>query len=147
MKTSIELFSEDINFIYENKASLQDWILQILSKEERTANYINIIFCDDKYLLKVNQDYLDHDHYTDIITFQYEEKPIEGELFISIDRVRENAQERDLSFANELHRVIAHGVLHLIGFGDKSEEEVTTMRAKEEEHLSGGKHLYSSQTA
>lgn len=147
METSIELFSEEVNFLYEDKAPLQDWILDILEKEDRTAHYINIIFCDDKYLLKVNQDYLDHDYYTDIITFQYEENPIEGELFISIERVRENAKERDLSFANELHRVIAHGILHLIGFGDKSEEDITTMRTKEDEHLSRAKHLFSEETA
>ena len=142
MKTSIELFSEEVDFLYENKASLQDWILQILSKEERTARYINIIFCNDQYLLKVNQDYLDHDYYTDIITFQYEEKPIEGELYISIERVKENAKERNLTFTSELHRVIAHGVLHLIGYGDKSEDEITTMRAKEEDQLAIGKHLF-----
>lgn len=143
MKTSIELFSEDVAFQYENKALLQDWILQILSSEETTAHYINIIFCDDYYLLKVNQDYLDHDYFTDIITFQYEQKPIEGELFISIDRVVENAKERNLSFSHELHRVIAHGVLHLIGYGDKSEDEITTMRDKEEEHLVEGRHLFA----
>ena len=147
MKTSIELFSEEVDFLYEDKASLQDWILDILKKEDQTAHYINIIFCNDKYLLKVNQDYLKHDYYTDIITFQYEEKPIEGELFISVDRVSDNANERNLPFSNELHRVIAHGVLHLIGFGDKSEEEIVTMRAKEEEHLAHGKHLIVNQTA
>lgn len=147
MKTSIEVFSEEVNFIYEDKAALHDWVLDILKQEEQTAHYINIIFCSDEYLLKVNQDYLKHDYYTDIITFQYEEKPIEGELYISVERVSDNANERNLSFSNELHRVIAHGILHLIGFGDKSEEEIVTMRAKEEEHLSQGRHLFVKQTA
>lgn len=147
MKTSIELFSEKVDFRYENKSPLQDWILDILSKEKHTAHYINIIFCDDDYLLQVNQEYLDHDFFTDIITFQYEQEPIEGELFISIDRVVENAKERNLSFGNELHRVIAHGVLHLMGYGDKSEDEISTMRAKEEEHLSTGEHLFDQDSA
>ncbi len=98
---------------------------------------LSYIFCADDYLLKVNQDFLDHDYYTDIITFDYcEEKLIAGDLFISIDRVRENADSNQVTFENELCRVMFHGVLHLLGFGDKSPEEELQMRALESKCLS-----------
>ena len=94
------------------------------------------IFCDDEYLLKINQDYLHHDTFTDIITFPYEDfNGIAGDVFISVERVKENAAEFEVDFDLELKRVMAHGVLHLLGFGDKSEEEASLMRLKEDEKI------------
>ncbi len=136
MKGSIELFSEDVEFEYKNKDQLTDWINQVLVKEGQSAHYINIIFCNDSYLLKINQDYLGHDYYTDIVTFQYDHDRLEGELFISIDRVRENASELEVDFTTELNRVIIHGILHLLGYKDKTHDELAIMRSKEDEYLS-----------
>lgn len=135
-KGSITLFSEQIDFTYSNREILIDWINQAILSEGNTLGYLNIIFCDDAYLLNVNQEYLSHDYYTDIITFQYSESPIEGELFISVQRVEENAAERDIPFDKELKRVIIHGVLHLFGYQDKTNEEIKIIRAKEDFFLS-----------
>jgi rRNA maturation RNase YbeY len=97
---------------------------------------LDYIFCDDEYLLKINQDYLDHDTYTDIITFPYGDlNVIAGDIFISVERVKENAVNFRVDFELELKRVMAHGVLHLLGYGDKSEEEVLQMRLKEDEKI------------
>lgn len=131
---SIEVFSEEIAFQYKTPEILYNWIASTIQSEGKSLTYLNIIFCDDQYLLKINQDYLQHDYFTDIITFHYEEEdaPIEGELFISIDRVKENAEVLEVPFEVELDRVIIHGVLHLCGYGDKSEEEQAIMRSKED---------------
>jgi len=97
---------------------------------------ISVIFCSDDYLLSVNKEYLNHDYYTDIITFDYSvDTEISGDLFISIDRVKENSTEFNVPFLNELHRVLVHGVLHLCGYGDKSPVEETLMRSKEDFYL------------
>ncbi len=137
-EASIEVFSEEIDFQYKTPDNLYSWIASTIKAEGKSLSYLNIIFCDDQYLLKINQDYLQHDYYTDIITFHYEEEaaPIEGELFISIDRVKDNAETLKVSFDAELHRVIIHGVLHLCGYGDKTEEEQAIMRSKEDAYLS-----------
>jgi len=109
--------------------------LQILANEKKDCGVINYIFCDDDYLLKKNQSYLQHDTLTDIITFEYSNTPISADIFISIDRVKENAADRKLSIETELHRVMAHGILHLCGYGDKSDTDIKIMRIKEEESM------------
>lgn len=130
----------EFNFEYDFELGIEEnyksWIKEICTSEDFTSKNINYIFCDDAYLLKINQQYLQHNYLTDIITFDYVKgKEISGDLFISIDRVKENAQEFKVSFANELKRVMAHGLLHLIGFSDKTEAEKQIMRLKEEEKI------------
>lgn len=120
----------------KQKNKLKSWIKSIVEKEGMKAGDISYIFCSDDYLLEINKTYLQHDYYTDIITFDYNaENKIAGDLFISIDRVRENAEELNQSFEDELHRVIIHGVLHLLGYKDKTEKEEKLMRRKEQECL------------
>ncbi len=132
----ISLFSEDIEYQYPRRIDLlKAWIKDTLGKEERMLDYLNIIFCSDSYLLKINQQYLHHDYYTDIITFDYGEAVVQGELFISIDRVRDNARALNLSFEQELHRVIIHGVLHICGYRDKTKDEIKVIRQKEDQYL------------
>ncbi len=135
-KCSIEVFTEDVDYNYPNLTNLKDWIRASLKTEEKSCSYINIIFCSDKHLLSLNQEYLSHDYYTDIITFEYAAKPIEGELYISIDRVSDNAENLNIPLEMELQRVIIHGILHLAGYGDKSKEEIAIIRAKEDHYLS-----------
>ena len=126
----------DTEFVLPHLEETQEWILSTLTLENRQCSYIDFILCDDAYLLNINKEYLQHDYYTDIITFPLKDDPIESNVFISIDRVRENAQFYKVDFEEELHRVIIHGVLHLIGYDDKSEDDKTKMRAKEDEYLS-----------
>jgi rRNA maturation RNase YbeY len=126
----------DTEFVLPHLEETQKWILSTLTLENRQCSYIDFILCDDAYLLNINKEYLQHDYYTDIITFPLKDDPIESNVFISIDRVRENAEFYKVDFEEELHRVIIHGVLHLIGYDDKSEDDKTKMRAKEDEYLS-----------
>mgnify|MGYP000236016852 CR=1 FL=1 len=128
----IQFFFENIEeFLLPNR--VEEWIEQLISTEEKKTGNINYIFCDDEYLLKVNQDFLNHDYYTDVITFDYVKgKTISGDIFISITRIKENAITlSDNDFERELIRVLAHGVLHLCGYKDKSEGDQKIMRAKE----------------
>ncbi len=128
----IQFFFENIEeFLLPNR--VEGWIEQLISTEEKKTGNINYIFCDDEYLLKVNQDFLNHDYYTDVITFDYVKgKTISGDIFISITRIKENAITlSDNDFERELIRVLAHGVLHLCGYKDKSEGDQKIMRAKE----------------
>lgn len=128
----IQFFFENIEeFLLPNR--VEEWIEQLISTEEKKTGNINYIFCDDGYLLKVNQDFLNHDYYTDVITFDYVKgKTISGDIFISITRIKENAITlSDNDFERELIRVLAHGVLHLCGYKDKSEGDQKIMRAKE----------------
>jgi len=131
-----------INFHYEtdfnalNQEDYSNWINAILESEDFNLSTLDYIFCDDSYLLKINQDYLDHNTYTDIITFDYTVgKIIGGDVFISVERVKENASKFNVQFQNELHRVMAHGILHLMGYKDKTKEESLVMRNKEEEKI------------
>ncbi|MCL4111441.1 UNVERIFIED_CONTAM: hypothetical protein GTU68_020715 [Idotea baltica] len=135
MIENIAVFSEEVDFLYTYEDHLGSWILDTIASESNELESLNIIFCSDEFLLNINKEYLNHDYYTDIITFDYSSDKIEGELYISIDRVRENASELDISLNLELHRVIIHGVLHLCGYSDKSEEEEKTMRLKEDTYL------------
>ena len=135
--SSITFFSETISFALPNEHIISEWISDTISKEEKTATELSYIFCTDDYLHNINLTYLNHDTYTDIITFDYTEKnQISGDIFISIDRVKENAVTYRKTFENELHRVIIHGVLHLLGYKDKTADEAETMRAKEDFYLS-----------
>lgn len=132
----ISFHAEDINFELASPEAVAHWIQAVLEREGKQLQQLTYIFCSDEYLYEINLEYLGHDTYTDIITFPYSEPPvIEGDLFISIDRVRENAQALGLPFEQELRRVMIHGVLHLCGYPDKTPEESARMRAKEEEAL------------
>jgi len=127
--------TEEIDFQLSNPEVISQWLLNVIHQEQKEIEYLNIIFCSDDFLLNINQQYLNHDYYTDIITFDYSEETIQGELYISIDRVGENASDRNIDFEKELSRVLVHGVLHLCGYGDKSKAEVEEMREKEEFYL------------
>lgn len=132
----IHYFFEDISPFELDNALLSSWIQSTVDEEIRSSiDSINIIFCSDEYLLDINAQYLDHHYYTDIITFPYGEFPLTGELFISAERVSENAKYFGYSFENELNRVIIHGILHLCGQNDKTEEDKKKMREKENYYL------------
>ena len=126
-----------INFSISEQETTK-WLENVISKEHFILGEVGYVFCDDKYLLDINQRFLRHDTFTDIITFPTSENSeiISGEIYISVERVRENASLNDASFQKELHRVIVHGILHLIGFGDKDPEEKFVMRQKEDYYLS-----------
>lgn len=112
------------------------WFTHVCKVEEKALGEVNVIFCSDEYLLEMNRDHLQHDYYTDIITFDYsEEDTVSGDLFISVDRVADNANELDIPFLDELNRVCVHGLLHLCGYKDKSEKDEQLMRSKEDEML------------
>ena len=132
----VSYFTEDITFPFKFKRLTSKWLKFVAHSEARRLGDISIIFCSDQYILDVNRKYLNHDYYTDIITFDYcEGDLLSGDLFISIDSVRENAAFYGTAFENELNRVIVHGVLHLIGYDDHTEEEIAQMRSKEDFYL------------
>lgn len=132
----IEFHTEDIEFELQNAPRISEWIMSIIQAEGKKLQHVTYIFCNDEYLLELNKEYLQHDTLTDIITFPYSTSPtIEGDIFISIERVRENAQAYQVTFEEELYRIIIHGVLHLCGFGDKSAENKARMTEKEDEAL------------
>lgn len=130
-----------IQFFYENLPETVDtnykkWLEEIILSEKKKLGEINYIFCNDEYLLKVNQDYLQHDYYTDIITFDYVKgRTISGEIFVSLQRISDNASTLSKDYEEELRRVLAHGILHLSGYKDKLEEEEQLMRSKEDFYL------------
>ena len=132
-----------INFNYETSFELGDeelysrWVSSIIDTESKVEGTINYIFCDDSYLLKINEEYLKHDTLTDIISFDYSiGKELHGDIFISVERVRENAVDYHVDFTEELNRVMAHGILHYCGYNDKNKEDELVMRLKEEEKMS-----------
>ena len=133
----IRFFNEDVAYKLPQKQALRQWLKQQTEQEGYSIGELNYIFCSDEYVLQVNRDYLQHDYYTDIITFDQreEENTIEGDIFISVERVADNAIQLNVPVAQELRRVLAHGLLHLCGYGDKTNEEVTQMRIKEDEWL------------
>ena len=124
-------------FELQNQALYKEWLVKAIQKEEKILGVLNFIFCSDDFLLEVNRDFLQHDFYTDIITFPTSAKPqiISGEIYLSIDRVKENAINNSEKFERELARVIIHGVLHLIGYNDHTSAETTIMRTKEDNYL------------
>ncbi|OFY93650.1 MAG: rRNA maturation RNase YbeY [Bacteroidetes bacterium RIFCSPLOWO2_12_FULL_31_6] len=134
---NFSFFSKDISFTLKNQFKIKEWVLLSILKEGKTAGEISYIFCSDEYIYQINLEHLKHNTYTDIITFNYcENNIISGDIFISIDRVKENAITYNTTFQNELHRVIIHGILHLIGFNDKTNEDKALMRSKEDFYLS-----------
>lgn len=134
---AIQFHAEAIDFDLPQSEQVIDWIKATISAEACQLTNLNFIFCNDTYLHKINVTYLNHDTLTDVITFPYtsEGDPIEGDIYISIDRIKENATKFDVTFLKELKRVMIHGVLHLCGYGDKSEAEQKIMRAKENFYL------------
>ena len=133
----IRYFQEDIRFELKQKMQNNRWLKMVAGSEMRRIGAINVIFCSDNYILDVNMKYLQHDYFTDIITFDYcEGDRLNGDLFISVDSVRENAAFYGTEFENELNRVIVHGVLHLIGYDDHTKKDIAEMRAKENYYLS-----------
>jgi len=137
----IEFFSEN-DFQLQNNDAVIEWLTGLISSEEYSLGELSYVFCTDAYLHNINLEFLNHDTFTDIISFDYSlGKEVHGEIYISTERVAENAKERNLDFDDELHRVIAHGALHLCGFKDKTKEEVSIMRQKEEEALKARKSI------
>lgn len=131
----IQFFFEDIDKI-EIEANLSNRLENIIFSEGKKPGEINYIFCDDEYLLQVNREYLKHDYYTDVITFDYVKgKTISGDIFVSLPRIFDNAQTLSKDFESEFFRVLAHGLLHLCGYKDKTDEEIAEMRSKEDYYL------------
>lgn len=133
---SIHYCNEDVSSPKIQKRKIANWIKETITSEGKTPGDISFIFCSDDYLLEINKQYLNHDYFTDIITFDYvENNLISGDIFISCDRVKENALEYKTGFTDELSRVIIHGVLHLLGYKDKSEKDKLLMTQKEDFYL------------
>ena len=132
----VRYFFEDTPFQFKPKRLTSSWLKMVAESEIRKLGDINVIFCSDNYILDINQKYLQHDFFTDIITFDYcEDKTLSGDLFISVDSVRENSLFYKTDFREELLRVIVHGILHLIGYDDHTPEEQKLMRSKENYYL------------
>ncbi len=133
---SIHYFSEDVVLPKFKKRLISKWISVVIDLEGKIVGDVSFIFCSDNYLLDVNKKYLDHDYFTDIITFDYVEgRKISGDIFISIDRVKENAQIYLTTFQNELYRILIHGILHLLGYKDKEQDDKVLMTEKENYYL------------
>ena len=131
-----------VQFFFENIEEItippltKDWLQNLISSENKKLGEINYIFCDDEHLLQVNRDFLQHDYYTDVITFDYVKgKTISADIFVSLPRISDNAKSLSKDFNSELLRVLAHGVLHLCGYKDKTEDEILEMRSKEDFYL------------
>lgn len=135
---SVHFFTEDTTYTLKEKNHIRNWIKQTIAAEGKKLKEINFILCSDNYLLEINQNYLKHDTFTDIITFDNSESgaSITGDIFISVERIRENAQKYAASERDELHRVIIHGALHLIGYTDKTKAHKNIMSSKEDLYLS-----------
>lgn len=133
----VSFHSEQTEFSISNESQIADWLVSVCQKEGKSLSEISIIFCSDDYLLEVNRQHLNHDYYTDVITFDYSEGTnVSGDIFISTDRVAENAEVFGVPMIDELHRIIVHGTLHLIGYGDKEEDAKKEMTSKEDIYLS-----------
>ena len=133
---NIFFHTEDISFALDSEKTTSNWLVMLVEHHNKKLGELNYVFCSDDYLLKLNQEHLNHDYFTDIITFDYcQNDVISGDLFISVDRTNENAKTFKNSESNELNRVIAHGLLHLLGFSDKTAEDIAEMRSMEEDAL------------
>lgn len=132
----INIFFEDTTEFDLSNFNVEANIEKLVNNENKTLGDVNYIFCSDAYLLGINRQYLNHDYYTDVISFDYcEDNVISGDIFISVDTVADNAKEYGVTFEKELARVMIHGVLHFVGYNDKSDQEVPVMRAKENQYL------------
>ena len=139
----VSYYTQDIDFTFKIKAANNQWLKVVAESEIRKLGQISIIFCSDNYILDINMKYLQHDYFTDIITFDYcKGDRLSGDLFISIDSVRENARLYGVEFQEELYRVIVHGILHLIGYDDHTKAQKAQMRAKEDYYLSLREAMY-----
>lgn len=134
-ESGIFFTSNDVAFEPADPERLIQWILNTVEAEGYELNRLDIVFCSDEFLLEINRNHLDHDYYTDIITFPLNDNPLIAEIYISIDRVQENAAGLNISFEDELHRVMIHGVLHLCGYDDHEEDDIRVIRKKEENYL------------
>ena len=134
----IYFFTEEIRFNLDGKRKIREWISKAAENEDYTIGVLNYIFTNDSILLQLNKEYLSHSSLTDIITFDMSEKKgeITGDIYISVDRAKENARDYKATLANEVHRLLIHGVLHLMGYKDKTQDEKELMRSKEEFYLS-----------
>jgi rRNA maturation RNase YbeY len=134
----INFFTEDITYQLKGKTNIRKWIVETIAAEGYELVELNFILCSDEYLLRINQDFLQHDYYTDVITFDNSEalKTILGDIFISVDRVKDNAKQNNASTVHELCRVMIHGTLHLLGYKDKTKKAKLEMTAKEDFYLS-----------
>jgi rRNA maturation RNase YbeY len=133
---SINFFNEDVDLPKIKKRNTVAWIKQVIDEHCKKVGDVSFIFCSDTYLLDVNKQYLDHDYFTDVITFDYVEGDVvSGDIFISVDRVEENAKSFSTSFSNELNRIIIHGILHLLGYNDKTDTDKLIMTGKEDLYL------------
>lgn len=129
-------FNYETDFALENETAYEEWITAVIESENKHEGEINYIFCDDAYLHKINVEYLDHDTLTDIISFDYTVgNELHGDIFVSVERVRDNAADFNVSFDEEIKRVMIHGILHYCGYKDKSEKDELLMRAKEDEKV------------
>jgi len=129
-------FNYETDFELSNETAISNWLSQVILSESKKEGDINYIFCDDEYLHKINVEYLDHDTLTDVISFDYSVgNELHGDIFISVERVADNAKDYEASFDEELKRVLVHGILHYAGYKDKSEEDELKMRQKEEEKI------------
>jgi rRNA maturation RNase YbeY len=136
IKEEFSFYSEQISFELKRKPAIKSWLSSSIKNENKIPGEISYIFCSDEYLNEVNIKHLNHDTYTDIITFDYcENKLLNGDLFISLDRIKENAHTYKSSVENELHRVMIHGIMHLCGYEDKTPEDQNVMSAKEDFYL------------
>ncbi|BDU24126.1 rRNA maturation RNase YbeY [Flavobacterium sp. GSB-24] len=129
-------FNYETDFTLGDEQAFSDWLSAVIVSEKKKEGEINYIFCDDEYLHKINVEYLDHDTLTDIISFDYTVgNELNGDIFVSVERVADNAKDFNVSFAEELKRVLSHGILHYCGYKDKTDEDAQLMRAKEEEKM------------
>lgn len=135
--SSIHFFTEDVNYLIKQKRIIKDWLLSVIQSEDYSLQELNFILCSDEYLLGMNRQYLNHDTYTDVITFDNSDqsKVIAGDIFISIERVKENANSLKVHVSEELNRVMVHGTLHLLGYKDKTKTAKGQMTAKEDFYL------------
>ncbi len=131
-ETDIIFHFESTDFILENQDKYIEWLISIAESHNNSISSLNYIFCSDDYLLDINKTYLNHDTYTDIITFPYSYTPVESDIYISIDRIKENATLYKVKLEHELKRVMAHGLLHLLGFDDKSKDDKMKMKDEED---------------
>lgn len=134
-ETLLSFHFEDVEFDLPDQQALVEWLLNIATEENKPVYELTYIFTSDEYLRQINIEHLQHDYYTDVITFPYAADAVHGDVFISSERVADNARELGVPFFQELSRVMAHGLLHLAGYGDKTPEEAHTMRAKEDHYL------------
>lgn len=134
---SVSFHSEQINFSISNESDVANWLREVSASEGKHLTDVTYIFCSDDYLLEMNRQYLSHDYFTDVITFDYSEADdVSGDVFISVDRVSDNAHQVGVSDTDELHRVMVHGLLHLLGYKDKDGLDKVQMTAKEDFYLS-----------